>query len=217
MKHFPILLLLHFLAVAGYSQVFLEPVTGFQYDMNNTTLHFKQVNSGLQCSFKSRGSYELVLQMLHSWPLATAAADSAFTTNPSLPLYAPADEKIRPSSSSFAVMHRIAVAGKKSVNSLYVVITTGVVYQQMKVSYSYDKAHYSILNPDKTQERTNIYGGIGLLFMHQLKKGRFFAAIDFNTPPAGPKINYPSSFKFMAPAACNIGYSFMIKKNKDAR
>ncbi|MFN8252732.1 MAG: hypothetical protein U0V75_12745 [Ferruginibacter sp.] len=216
MKKYTALLLLQVFVLAGYSQVYLEPFTGFQFDMNNTSPHFKQVNTGLSCSFKSRGSYELVLQLNHSLPLAVTSSDSAFTTNLSLPLYAAAKEKINPSSTSFALVHRIAITGKKSVNTLYATISIGVVYQELRVSYAYDKANYSILNPDKTQNRSNIYGGVGLLFIHQLKKNRLFAEIAFNTPPAGPKIKYPSSFKFMAPAALNLGYSFTIKNKRNA-
>lgn len=211
MKQFILVTLLLQTVFYLQGQIYMEPYAGFQMDMNNTSPHFKQVNSGIQISFKSKGSYELAMQLQHSWPLSYKSADSAFTPNPALPLYVNASKKIQPSSTSFAVMHRVAVAGKNTAHTLYAVLGTGVVYQKIKVSYTYDKTNYSILNPDKTMDRINVYAGIGILYIQQLKKGRFFAELDFNTPPVGPKIKYPSSFKFMAPAALNAGYSFKIK------
>jgi hypothetical protein len=211
MKSLITALLLLLLAVNLHAQIYIEPFGGFQLDVNNTDPHFKQINSGLQFSFKSKGTYEVVFQFLRSWPVAFNSADSAFTANTALPLYTNAAKKIQPSSLSAAVMNRFAVAGAGTRNTFYVVLSTGLVYQKMNVSYTYDKTNYSILNPDKTQERTRAYFGFGMLYMRQLKKGRFFTEMDFNTPPVGPKIKYPSSFKFMAPAAFNIGYSFKIK------
>ncbi len=210
MKQFILVILVLQTAFYVQGQIYMEPYTGFQMDLNNNNTHFKQINSGVQFSFKSKGAYELVLQLQHSWPLTYNASDSAFTPNPSLPVYVNAPKKIQPSSSSFAVMHRIAVAGKNAANTFYAVLSTGLVYQKIKVSYAYDKTNYSIINPDKTQERTRGYFGLGVLYVRQLQKGRFFAEMDFNTPPIGPKIKYPSTFKFMAPAALNIGYSFKI-------
>jgi hypothetical protein len=210
MKQVVLVILLLQTAFCVKAQIYMEPYTGFQMDLNNTDPHFKQINSGVQFSFKSKGTYELVLQLQHSWPLTYNSSDSAFTPNPSLPVFVNAPKKIQPSSSSFAVMHRIVVAGKNTPNTFYAIISTGLVYQKMKVTYTYDKANYSILNPDKTQERTRGYFGFGILYMRQLQKGRFFTELDFNTPPIGPKIKYPSTFKFMAPAALNIGYSFKI-------
>lgn len=210
MKRFILVTLLLQTVCFLQAQIYMEPFAGFQLDANNTNPRFKQVNSGIQFGFKSKGTHELVFQLQHSWPVAFISSDSAFTANTALPLYVNAAKKIQPSSFSAAVMNRFAVAGGNTENTLYVVLTTGVVYQKIKVNYTYDKSNYSILNPDKTQERTRAYFGFGILYMRQLKKGRFFTELDFNTPPVGPKIKYPSTFKFMAPAALNIGYSFKI-------
>ena len=97
----------------GKGQIYIEPYTGFRFDLNNTHPHFKQINTGLQFSFKSKGTYELALRLQHSWPAAFTSSDSAFTPVASLPLYVNASKKILPSASSFTLMHRIAVMAKK--------------------------------------------------------------------------------------------------------
>lgn len=191
------------------AQVYLEPFIGYQTDLNSND--FKQVNTGLQCSFKKSKGYEFVLQIQESWAIPFIAADSSFTPNPALPVYASAKKTIRPKASSFSVGHRFVVAGKKTANIFSILFNTGITYQNIKVSYQYDKSNYTILNPDKTQSRLGLYISGGSEYMRLLTNGRIFFQLNVATPPFGKKIKYPSSFYFMAPLAINIGYAVAIK------
>lgn len=199
------------LFIAGSkAQVYLEPFTGYQTDLNSND--FKQINTGLQCSFKKSRGYEFVLQLQKSWPLNFVAADSSFTPNPALPVYASTKKTIRPAALSFAIGHRIKVAGKKTANIFSILIYTGITYQNIKVNYQYDKSNYTVLNPDKTQSRAGFFMSGGAEYMRQFKNGRIFFQLIAASPPVGKKIKYPSSFNFMAPLAFNAGYSIPFKK-----
>jgi hypothetical protein len=199
----------------GYcvAQFYIEPVIGYQIDLNNKN-RFEQINSAVQCSFKKSKNYEFVLQLQKSWPLPFFSNDSSFSQNPALPVYANAKKTIRPASSLFAIGHRITVTGKNSSNIFLVVLYTGITSQKIQVSYQYDKSNYTILNPDQTQERVGIIFSGGLEYMRLLKNGRLFIQLNFVTEPVGKKIKYPSSFDFIAPLSLNAGYSIPIKKNK---
>jgi hypothetical protein len=210
------LLLALLLFLTAQSQTYLDPYTGFQLDLNNTHSGFKQLNTGVNISFKGKYSHELALQLQHSLPFSAKSSDVAFTANPSLPLSVNAAKKIQPSSTSFAIVNRIPVAGKKTVNTFYVLITAGAVYQNIKVTYNYDKVNYVILNPDKSLNKIGPYLGAGCMYIYTMKTGRFFTALNFNTPAAGAKTKFPSSFKFMAPASVTAGYSIIIKERRNA-
>lgn len=208
-----IIALLFFAAVKA--QTYLEPYLGFQMDLNNTNHKFKQLNTGLQVSFKSKGTYEFALQAQYGLPITEKSAAAAYTSSPSLPVMANAAKKIKPAYASFAVQNRIAVAGGKTANTFYVVLGAGVAYQNIKVRYSYDKTNYVVLNPDKTLAVTGTYMAGGFMYIHKLQQGRIFAALNFNTPALGATTKYPSSFKFMAPASISAGYSIIINNKKN--
>lgn len=210
-KNFFLLLLCTLLGFSAASQVYLEPYAGFQVDLNSNKAPFKQINTGLQCSFTRSSSYEFVMQGQLSAGLNYKSADSAFTNNINLPVYAPAAKKVTPYAISFALLNRITVAGKKKANTFYIVPGIGGTYQSIRVYYSHDKDNYTILNPDKTLSHAGIYLCLGATWIHALKNGRFFTSVNFCTPSLGAKAKYLSSFKFLAPAALNAGYSFNIK------
>jgi hypothetical protein len=151
-------------------------------------------------------------QLQKSWPLPYVSNDSSFSTNPTLPVYASAKKILRPSATSFAVGHRLKVVGKKSVNIFSLIAYTGLTAQKINVNYTYDKNNYTILNPDKTQKRISVFLSAGAEYMHLLKNSRFFIQLIFSTPPIAKKINYPSSFNFLAPLSFNAGYSIQLKK-----
>ncbi len=191
------------------AQVYIEPFIGYQIDL--TSNDFKQVNTGLQCSFKKSKGYEFVLHLQESWAIPFIASDSSFTTNPALPVYASAKKTIQPKATSFSVGHRFVVAGKKTANIFSILFNTGITYQNIKVSYQYDKSNYTILNSDKTQSRLGFYISGGAEYMRLLTSGRIFFQLNVATPPFGKKVKYPSSFYFMAPLAINIGYAVAFK------
>ncbi len=209
-KILPLVIAANLLFFAAVAQVYIEPIAGYQLDINNKD--FKQINSAVQIAFKKNNRYEFILAAQVSWPLSYVSGDSAFTANSSLPVYAPAEKTILPGSFSFSAGHRIVLAGRNSANKLSLLINTGFTAQKIKVRYAYDKNNYTILNPDQTQQRVNIYVSGGLEYMHLLKSGRLFFQINIASPPAGKQIKYPSSFKFMAPLNFNAGYSIPIKK-----
>jgi hypothetical protein len=190
-------------------QVFIEPFGGYQVDLNNHGKN-KLINSGVQLALKKR-RYEFLVQIQKSWTAKeTHYSDSSFTTNPSLPLYAPAEKKLTISSFSLGIGNRIKVAGRKSNNSLFVKLYIGAMYQKIKVNYQYDKSNYIVLNPDETEEQTGVYVSMGLEYMRQLKTGRLFFDVNFSSPPSG----HPSfpAYKFVAPLSFNIGYSIQLSK-----
>ena len=191
------------------SQIYIEPAAGYQFDVNND--HSRHFNSELRFSFKKGKLYEFMLKVQKSWPVSSGYVDSSFSVNPNLPLYSPANKTIHTSSFSIAAGNRFKVLGMRSKNSLFVTIFTGVAFQQFDVSYKYDKANYTILNPDQTAKEGGLFVTGGLGYMRQLKNSRFIFEINIASPPAA-KINYPSSFNLMSPLSFNIGYSIRIKK-----
>jgi hypothetical protein len=206
-----LLLLLFF---SAQSQIYIEPYAGFQVDLNNTRPLFKQINTGLQCSFKRNRRYEFLMQVQVSNGLANKSADSAFTSNTSLPVYTAAAKKITPVAVSFALLNRVIIGGNAKGNTFYIVPGVGYMLQNINVEYSYDKANYTILNPDKTFSHSGVYLCLGATWVRTIKDNRFFATINFNTPSLSAKMKYPSSFNFLIPAAINAGYSFNISKSK---
>jgi hypothetical protein len=197
-----------FLPKYSFSQIYIEPVAGYQKDLNNKRRYF--LNTGLRAAFRFK-NYELLLQAQKSWPQTLSYFDSSFTANPALPLYSPAEKQLRTSSYSFAIGNRFKVAGRKTKNNFFISMYTGVMFQKATVNYSYDKANYILLNPDQTQNFTGPFFSAGLEYMRQVKSGRLFAELNFSTLPAG-KQSYPSSFGPAAPASLNIGYSIKISK-----
>jgi hypothetical protein len=199
--------------VYGTAQVYIEPVIGYQTDLNNKK-SFQQINSAVQLAYKVSKYYGLVVQLQKGWALASTAADFAFSANPALPVTIAAKKTMRPSALSFTIGHRITVAGKNSANIFSVILYSGVTAQKIAVTYEYDKNNYTILNPDQTQKRiSGIFSG-GVEYMRLLKIGRLFAQFIAASEPVGKKIKYPSSFDFMAPMAFNIGYSIPVKNYK---
>lgn len=207
-----LLVILQTFAHYGKAQTNVEPYIGWQKDLNSSV--FKQLNTGVQLNFKESPAYEFILQLQRSWPMATVSYDSAFTTNTDLPVYASAKKIIKPAAFSFAIGHRITVAGKNTANVFNIIIYTGIRLQGINVKYKYDRDNYTILNPDKTIIRTGFYVSGGAEYMRLLKNGRIFFQLAASTESLHRKIKYPASFNFLAPLSFNTGYSFNIKKNK---
>lgn len=215
-KRIPLLVILSLLAFKVTAQLYVEPITGYQLDINNKGFH--QINSGVQLAFKKSNRYEFILLVQKSWGLSKISSDSAFTANPSIPVYVAAQKTILPGSFSFSAGHRIVLAGSGGRDKFSLLINTGFTGQKIKISYQYDKSNYTILNPDQTQDRFSIFISGGLEYMRVLKTGRVFFQATIASPPAGKLIKkstyqaYPSSFHWMAPMGFNLGYSISIKK-----
>jgi hypothetical protein len=205
---FPSIAFIVFLPKHSFSQIYIEPVAGYQKNLNNNRTYF--LNTGLRAAFRFK-KYELLVQVQNSWPQTLNYTVSSFTANPALPLNSPAEKKMRTSSYSFAIGNRFKVAGRKTKNSFFVSMYTGVMFQKTTVNYTYDKTNYILLNPDRTQSIAGPFFSAGFEYMRQIKSGRLFAELNFSTPPVG-KQSYPSSFGPAAPASLNIGYSIKISK-----
>ena len=205
-----LLIILQTIAHYAKAQTNVETFLGWQRDLKGGD--FKQLNTGVQFSFKESLDYEFILQLQRSWPVELVSNDSAFTPNTDLPLYASAKKSIRPAANSFALGHRIAVAGKKTANIFFIIIYTGIRFQRIAVEYEYDRDNYTVLNPDKTLTRAGIYLSGGAEYMRVLKNGRLFCQLTASTESLQRKKKYPLSFSSMAPLAFNAGYSFHIKK-----
>lgn len=200
----------------SFAQTFLEPLIGYQKDLNNRP-NFTQINTGVQLAFQKSNQYEFLLQIQKSLPVAQLTMDSAFTPNQVLPLYTGALKTIQPSIFSFAIGHRFRVTNRKNTNGFFILLSTGVSFQKIKVKYDYDKVNYTILNPDKTLSKVGPYIGAGVEYIRQLNTGRLFLQFCISTEPWARSTDYPSSFNFMAPLAINFGYSLPIKKNTNEK
>ncbi len=194
------------------SQTYLEPMLGYGIDIHNSG--FRQINIGVQLSHKGDEPNEFVVQLKGSLPLATTSFDSAFSPNPAVPLYAAAQKKISPAAVSAAVGWRLRLAGAKTNDILTIIPMLGLRYERTGVAYSYDKRNYTVLNPDKTQQRFGFFGSFSVEYMHLLKKGRLFTQLTLATPAVGKKDNFPYSFRLMIPLSLNVGYSFTLKTGK---
>jgi hypothetical protein len=209
-KVLPLLIALGLFAGKVSAQIYVEPVIGYQLDMNNNG--FKLVSSAVQLALQKSRRYELIFLLQKSWPLAITSNDSAFTANSSLPVYTAAEKTILPGSFAVSIGHRFVLAGANGLNRFSLLVNTGLTAQKIKVRYRYDKSNYTILNPDQTQNRFSVFISGGVEYMRLLKSGRIFFQTVVSSPPAGKPIKYPSTFKFMAPLNFNIGYSILIKK-----
>jgi hypothetical protein len=207
-----ILWALIFTATQCTAQIFIEPIVGYQADVSNH-LHFTQINTGVQAAYAIAKNYELVLRVQRSWGFAYRSADSSFTANPSLPLYAAAKKTITPSSWFFSVDHRFKLNSRNPNHRFSFLFLTGVTNQKLTVNYRYDKEDYTILDPDVTQKKFSSFLGAGLEYMRLLGDNRLLVQLTISDPLVGD-ITYPSSFSFMAPLAFNVGYSIFIKKKK---
>lgn len=194
------------------AQFYIEPIVGYQLDLNNQN-KFKQINTAVQFTFRKNRHYELIFLLQKTWPSKSLSGDAAFSLNPALPIYTNAQKTIRASYFSLAVGHRITIVGGKTNNIFSVILYAGLNVQRFAVTYKYDKNNYTILNPDQTQQLGGLYLSGGFEYMRKLKNGRFFTQLVIASPPAR-KIKYPASFDFVAPLSLNAGYSVLIKKSK---
>src|SRR5664279_3765579 len=122
------------------AQIYLEPIAGFQADMNNGT-RFKQINSGMQAAFRISHSYELIVRVQNNWALSNSTgSDSSFTVNPALPLYAAAKKTIRAGAWYYSIDHRFILNTKNKKQQFSILFHTGVSTQQLIVNYQYDKS-----------------------------------------------------------------------------
>ncbi len=196
----------------SFAQKFIEPYTGIQADLTNKKYNFKQLNAGVQFTLRQRSEYELIFQLQKSLPMAVHGADSAFTANPNLPLFTVAPKTIRPSALSIAVGHRFLITGKKKNDALYILLFTGLVFQKISATYTYDKANYTILNPSRTLNKGGIYISAGAGYIHRLKHNRLFCQLTVSSPPIRKNDSYPMAFSFMSALAFNAGYSIFLSK-----
>ncbi|MEP7109721.1 MAG: hypothetical protein ABI760_17125 [Ferruginibacter sp.] len=208
-----LLIMLNLFPGSCKAQFYIAPVVGFQTDLNNRN-SFKQINSAVLFGIRKSRHYELMFLAQKAWPHLYNSRDSSFSPNPALPVYATAKKTIRPSSYSLAIGHRISLIGVKSRNIFSLVFYSGITFQKIAVTYQYNKNDYTILNPDKTQERTGFFLSGGMEYMRLLKNGRLFVQLNAATPPLAKEINYPSSFGLIAPLSLNAGYSIPIKKSR---
>jgi len=211
-KLIQLLLLSIFIVSKSNGQFFIEPIAGFQHDLNNKD--FNLINTGVQLSFKKSRQYELIILLNKSWGLPVKSVDAAYSVNPALPLSINAAKTIKLSAVSIAIGHRITLAGKKSAHKLSALVFTGLIFQRISVNYQYDKENYTILNPDRTLNRSGIYIAGGVEYMRQLKNARAFVQLIISTPPSGKESVYPASFKAMATLGIYAGYSIPLKTNK---
>jgi len=210
MKKLICLLVIAFCYATAIAQLYLEPVAGYQVDINNN--RFKMINTGIQFSWAKNKQYELMLQLQKSWPVSLQSGTVAYTSNPALSLSTVATKKINPSIFSFALGQRLVIAGKESLNKFSFLTSGGLVYQNIAVKYQYDKSNYTLLNPDQTAETVSVFVGAGIEYMRLLKNGRLFFQVNISTPPFADNPPAYSSFTFMAPVTFNAGYSIMVKK-----
>ncbi len=194
------------------AQVYIEPISGFQLDLNNQD-KFKQINTAAQLTFHKNRRYEFIVRLQKTWPIKYLSSDSSFSLNPALPLYANAPKKIRAFSYSLSIGNRFTILGGKTNNIFSVILYAGLTVQTFAISYKYDKTNYTILNPDKSITKAGLFLSGGFEYMHKLKSGRFFTQLIVASPPAR-KMKYPANFGFVAPLSLNIGYSIFIKKLK---
>lgn len=207
-----LLLIFCCIGITSYAQLSVEPYVGYQADLNNHGNGFKQLNTGLQLAWAATKRYELVFQLQRSWPVTKKGTDSIFTTNPSLPLSAVTQSNIDASSWSFAIGQRFKLTAVDADNILYAVVNVGGVYQKIQVKHAYDKANYTILNPDQTRERIGPYVSGGFLYMRKIAGGGVFAQLMISSPPVGKKISSYSTYNFIAPLSLNLGYSIWVSK-----
>jgi hypothetical protein len=200
------------LATNGRSQVYIAPLAGYQLNLRNA--RFSQFVTGLQGSIATDDHTELILQVQRAWPRSVRSTDSAFSPNPTVPLYTAANKTLQPSAIAIAFGGRTRLAKIGTQDAINVVALLGVKWEKIAVSYLYDKANYTILNPDQTQRRTGLYGSVGAEFKHAIAKGYLFAQILLSTAPIGRKDRYPSSFNFVVPLSFNIGYSIHLTSGK---
>lgn len=211
-KIFALAITLNSIAFNCKAQVYIEPITGFQLDLNNQN-KFKQINTAVQLTFHKNRHYELLVRFQKTWPLIYNSGDSAFSLNPALALYANAQKTIRSYCYSLTSGHRFTITGGKTNNIFSVVLYGGFTLQTFAIVYKYDKANYTILNPDKSIEKAGLFLSAGFEYMHKIKNGRFFTQLIIASPPLR-KMKYPTSFGFVAPLCLNAGYSILLKENK---
>lgn len=210
-------LLLTIFILAGSNakaQWYIEPIAGYQVDINNH-VHFKGLKTVVNfCNTISR-RYQIIFQLQKNWPLAYYSSDTAFTTNTGLPLTQMAAKTISPVSFSFGLGQRFKIAGNGS-NFLFVSLYTGLQSQQVKVAYDYDKNNYIILNPDKTATRSGLYIGCGASYIRQLGKQRLLVQLEYSFLLQS-KIYYPGTFNYVTPLSVELGYAIPIVKSKNAK
>ncbi len=209
-KIIAVLLCIHLAIPVCEAQLYLAPVAGYQVDINNNG-RFKQISTALQLNLKKSNYYELIVLVQKTWPVAAGFSDTAFSQNPSLALFTAAAKTIRPASFSIAVGHKVAILGANTNKIVSLLMFSGFTFQKMEVAYQFDKANYTVLNPDKTLYVDGLYLSWGIEYMRVINNGRLFFQLVAATPPIRKKINYPASFNFLAPLSFNAGYAFQIK------
>jgi len=195
------------------AQIYLEPLTGYQTGVNRRP-HFQQISTGLSAVWIAGRNYELSVRVQRNWGFAAHSVDSSFTTDPSLPLFAPAREVIVPTGWTFSLDHRFILKSQHPDRHFSILLFSGFSSQKIAVRYTGDAAHYTVLNPDATQKKFSLFGGTGMEYMKYLGPDRVFVQLTISSPPLNGVIKYPSSFSFMSPLSFLFGYSIHIKRKK---
>lgn len=208
-----------FLIFTAYPQTYIEPFLGFRAnksteDNNKPYIILQQIYTGIQLSKLKRHNYEYAFQLSVGIPIAKKGFDSSFTLNTNFPLYAPANKTIKVNAISTYFIQKYKLIDFKSNDDINLLLNTGLVFRQIKVTYNNDKNNYIILNPDKTKMVFGGSLGFGFQYTHTYKKNRFFIQADIDFPIITKKDKYVNSFKTLFPLTILAGYSFEIKNKK---
>jgi len=198
------------LPVMAKAQWFIEPLTGYQQDLSNHG-RFPLFDLGLQATLDRSRKYELIIRLQHGIGFSQHGIDSSFTSNPALPLYAAAHKTLLPSAGYLSFDQRFKFRTRRPGHQFSVLLLLGINTQKVTVNYQYDKANYTVLNPDVTEKMSRLCVGTGVEYMRVLKNSRMFVQLTLSSHPGGMSW-VPSSFSPMAPLAINFGYSVPLKR-----
>ncbi len=218
-KFFTLLLTMLFFTGSCFAQLFVEPIVGYQTDLDTHPYKYSMINTGVQFAFKYKRHYELLVKVQQSWGQTSHYSGNAFTTNPALPPTIEVQNSIKPSVFSFAIGHRFKIPPEKAgrSNVFSILLYTGVAHQKIAVDYDYDKANYIVLNAEQTQQRWGVYISAGLEYMRKFENGRLFVQSLITSPASGSSTQEYSSLGFNSLLSFNAGYSFMLQQFKKSR
>jgi hypothetical protein len=202
------------LFVCNYSlaQLYLEPFTGIAFDISNKQT-FKYTTTGLQLSVPVKSNVEFALGFTKGFGFAKKSIDSSFTLNNSLPLYEPADKKIKPALYSIFLNSKLPLI-KNNKGGLYLDFLIGYSGQRISVNYNYNQKEYVILNPESSISGFGFFTGGGLEYLFNLRTGRLFIQTNLISKPFTGKSSAFNSFTYAVPFSLNIGYSYNLMKKK---
>lgn len=196
-----------------FAQTYIQPNTGIQFNQktdNLVNINIKQIVVGVQICYAHKINRENGFQINIGLPISFKTYDSCFSLNPNLPFYAKADKKLSILSFSATIFQNLKLVSLSENDNLFFQFIAGVNLQKLIVNYVYDKVNYTILNPDKTLQKVGVVLGLGIQYIHNLKKGRLFLQGNVNFPTIAKKNNYPSIYKGLFVPNIVLGYSIKI-------